>query len=99
MTIKELCYELYKIDWKQNHGITLKFEEENLIDYFEGYHLLEFDEDYTYNQFIEDYGYQGILYVCYDEFLDNEYTDKDYIKSLLPEALYQKYLKDIEEDN
>ena len=100
MTIKELCYELYKIDWKLNHGVTFRFEEENLKLYFDCCASFEFDNDYTYNDFVEEYGYEGRLYVCYEEFLDNEYTDKDYIKTLISEEiLYQKYLKDIEEDN
>ena len=44
----------------------------------------------------KEFGYDGELYVCYDEFLDNEYLEEDYIKELLDnEKLYNKYLEDL----
>lgn len=93
--ISKLCYELYKIDWKHSHMITTEREMDSIKDYYEG---LVFDDiDYTYNDYLEEFGYNGELYVCYDEFLDTEYLDEDYICSLLNNEelidMYRNHIK------
>ena len=85
--IRELCYELYKVDWKRDHMITADREMDSIKDYYE--FLLEFDYNgnlYTYDDYLEEFGYDGELYVCYEEFWDNEYLDEQYICSLLNNA-------------
>lgn len=95
MNIKKIAYELYKIDWKHTH-ITPETEMNSLRDYvlissFYG------QSDYTYEDYLQDTGYNGELYVCFDEFVDNEYQDKDYIIHLLRSdqliSLYLNFFK------
>ena len=94
MNISKLCYELYKIDWKYSHMITKDMEMDNIKNYYDC--LIDEDYEYTYDDYLEEFGYDGELYVCYDEFLDNEYLEEDYIKELLDnEKLYNKYLEDL----
>jgi len=66
-------------------------------DYYES--LVDMDDtEYTYNDYLEEFGYDGELYVCYEEFLENEYLEDDYICGLLDnEKLIAMYYKDIRE--
>lgn len=94
--ISKLCYELYKIGWKQYH-VDIERERQSIKDY---YAFLE-EEDlsaslYTYDDYLEEFGYDGELYVCYEEFLETEYLEDDYICGLLDdEKLIAMYYKDI----
>lgn len=93
--ISELCYELYKIDWKRRH-ITAEIEMDNIKDYYNG--LVNCDTDYTYEDYLSEFGYNGDSYVCYEEFCEYEYLNKDYIYGLLNSGkLIQMYLEDIGE--
>lgn len=96
MDISRLCYELYKIDWKHSHMITMEREMDSLKNYYEE---LE-DEEYTYEEYLEDTGYNGELYVCYEEFCDMDYHEKQYMCELLAnDELIKQYYADIENDN
>lgn len=94
--IRKLCYELYKVDWKHSHVITAQREMDNLKDYYEC--VIDGDfEGYTYNDYLVDFGYQGQIYACYHEFLDTEYFDVDYMRTLLDNnELINLYLEDLE---
>ena len=72
--ISELCYELYKLDWKHSHMITKEIEMDSLKDYFEG---TVSSSEYSFDEYIEEFGYDGEIYACYEEFRDNEYLDKE----------------------
>lgn len=97
MDIKKLCYELYKVDWKHDHGITPKREMMTIKDYYEG--LVDDDAEFTYEDYLEEFGYDGEIYACYDEFCDNEYEDEEYMRLLLKKKkLINLYLKDIGEE-
>lgn len=98
--ISKYAYELYKIDWKRSHRITEEKEIDSIRRY---YNMLEEDDadmDYTYEEYFEEFGYQGELYACYEEFLDNEYLDAEYVEGLLESkrliALYHKDIKETE---
>ena len=92
MNIKKLCYELYKLDWKQSHNITNETEKKVMRDYQK--YLI--DDSYTYEDYIEEFGYDGNLYVCFEEFCDNEYHKTDYMCALLIDNyLINMYYKDI----
>lgn len=94
MNIKKIAYELYKLDWKNSH-ITSEIEMNSLREYA----LTSFygQSDYTYEDYLEDTGYNGELYVCFDEFVDNEYQDKDYMIHLFRSnqliSLYLNFFK------
>lgn len=101
MNIKEVAYELYKIDWKRTHitpGIemdTLKYFATQSVLYDKASSLISFGEGYaSYNKYLEDAGFFGEIYACFDEFVDSEYEDKEYIKSLLqdPELINAYFL-------
>ena len=95
-----LCYELYKIDWKRSHMITPEIENDSVKDYYEYLITDNIDEeDYTYNDYIDEFGYNGELYVCFEEFWENEYLDEDYICGLLDnKKLVAMYHADIEKN-
>lgn len=96
MNISELSYQLYIIQWKHEY-ITPEIEADAWKDYFENTEAEDFAE-YSFDDYLWDCGYAGgALYVCYEEFLNAEYLDEDYIKELLEnEELYEMYLKDLE---
>ena len=95
MTISELAYELYKSNWKKEHGITPEREDRERIRFFLDPDVN--DGDYSYEEYIFDYGYGGQLYVCYDEFLGAEYRERMFMKHLInDDALYGQYLSDVE---
>lgn len=95
--ISKLCYELYKVDWKHSHMITKEVEMDSIKNYYEG--LVDEDVEYTYSDYLEEFGYDGELYVCYEEFLENEYLEEDYICGLLDNAeLIILYYQDIHEE-
>ena len=97
--ISKLCYELYKVDWKQNH-ITTEREKKSIKDYYE--FLIEEDINgnlYTYSDYLEEFGYDGEFYVCYEEFLEIEYLEEDYICGLLGnDNFITMYYNDIKSD-
>lgn len=93
--IKKLCYELYKVDWKHSHMITLEREMDAIKDYFEG--LIDDESEYSFEDYLEEFGYNGELYVCFAEFCDTEYLDSEYICGLLDnEELIEMYRKDVD---
>ena len=95
MDISQLCYELYKIDWKYSHMITPERQMDSLKNYFEDARYFP-DGEYSYNDYLEEHGYDGELYACYDEFCETEYLDKEYIEHLLDnEKLFAVYCADI----
>ena len=99
MQIAHLCYELYKIDWEQNHNITAERKRANVLDYHNGLLNGDYDDDYTYEDYLIEYGYDGELYVYYNEFLNNEYLNEDYMHLLLKgnTKFIKLYDKDVED--
>lgn len=65
-----------------NHGITRDIEMMFLKDYISGVTNGEFEE-YPYEDYLKEFGYNGELYVCYEEFLDNEFLNFEYMEGLL----------------
>lgn len=93
MNISELCYELYKINWMKR--ISPERQMNALKDYYEG--LVDAGDEYTFDDYIEEFGYDSELYACYDEFIDYEYQDSDYIENLLDnKELFEEYKRDVE---
>lgn len=94
--IKDLAYELYKTDWMS------RISTERRLDALRVYYLNVDGENrdyYTFEEWINDKGYEGELYVCFSEFLQNEYLEDEYMKELLADpTLYEEYLNDIKED-
>jgi len=101
MDISEIAYELYKEDWIGKYTTTYQ-RVKTKREYLE-YRKECIDNDFeidAFEEWIWDNGYSGTLYVCYEEFCEMEYHDKEYMYSLLEsEELIAMYHSDIENDN
>jgi len=84
---RNLIYELYKIDWEKNHP---EADKRQLI-----LEMLANEDERNVEDCLFEDGYHGSLYVCFEEFLETEYKDKEYIKTLLgnDEKLIRMYEK------
>lgn len=81
--LKRELYETYKQEWC-DENISPEIAEETRKEYED--EKAEYGEDFEYSSFeeyIEDVGYGGLLYVCYEEFLDCEYKDTDWLSGHL----------------
>lgn len=100
MTIKEKAYQLYKLDWLASHNYTLDdvlkkvWTIINHIDF-----NIEVETDLM--DAFEEVGFNGEIYACFDEFIDSEYQDRQYMECLLGGTEsddYKAYIKDVKED-
>ena len=94
MTIRELAYELYKMDWMRR--ISCDIQMDTLKDYYQ--ETTEEDREiYTFEDYVLEFGYQGRLYACYEEFLEEEYLDESYIRSIFykNDDLLNEYQEDL----
>lgn len=97
--ISKVAYDLYVEDWVEQHTTP-----EMRLQSIREYHTYaqecreEGEKPCSYESYLAEHGYNGSLYVCYDEFCDMEYHDKDYIRSLLGDdvSLVNLYYKDID---
>lgn len=95
LPISKIAYMLYKQDWIDSNTLP----EQRLgnlriyLDFTHEYLIESYGKALSFEDWLEEGGYQpdGALYVCYDEFLDEEYRDEGYICSLLknPEWIEQ----------
>jgi hypothetical protein len=97
--ISKLCYELYKVDWESNHGITADKKKDSIRKYYE-FLVSEFSDwqavTITYADYLAQFGYDGEMCACYREFLDTDYLEDDYICGLLNDNdLIAQYYKDV----
>ncbi len=93
--IEDLAYELYKVDWMRS--ISAKRQAKALKNWYKETDEEE-REDYTFEDYLDEVGFDGEIYACYDEFLDNEYQDEEYMQKLLgSKKLFAEYLKSLEE--
>ena len=94
MTIRELAYELYKMDWMRR--ISCGIQMEVLKEYYQ--ETTEEDREvYTFEDYVLEYGYSGQLYVGFNEFLRAEYLDEFYMKSIFykNDKLFKEYQEDL----
>lgn len=99
--IAQIAYEKYQLDWMRRNNCSL----EDLINHLDSIWNV-WNEEFSYDPenlspggtfatFEEDYGFNGALYVCFDEFINAEYTESDYMESLLNEQEFSLYQEDI----
>jgi len=99
---RTIAYDLYKEHWKLNH-LKPDTEYNTLCEYADELSNIDESTDTNnilksdYDKFITEYGYHDECYVCYDEFLNNEYKDSDYMKEILPAKLHD-ILKEIDNE-
>ena len=98
--VSKIAYERYKEDWMNTHisqDARMQAKKEYL-SYQQECMDAEIKPD-SFDEWIEDVGYGGSIYVCYEEFCDMEYHDKEYICSLLGDtSLVELYYMDIAND-
>ena len=82
MSRRRRAYEAYKLDWMIQHGYTLT----DLIKEV-GIYMKECEENIrdSFDDWEFECGFGGEIWACYDEFCENEYQNKEYIKQLLGE--------------
>lgn len=99
--ISEIAYELYKQDWIDSN-VTQEDRLNTLRKYFKYRKecLENNDEVDSFDEWLWESGYgNGSLYVCYEEFCDEEYRDRDYIRYLLNDTeLFLMYCEDIADE-
>ena len=85
MDIRKEAYELYKIDWEHDHGISGKRK----LEAYRKYASIELENSVygSFESYLEDVGYGGELYACYEEFLYAEYMDVEYMYYLLEDTV------------
>ena len=103
--LKRTLYEMYVVDWKRTHDTNAQMELDSMRNYL--IECEESDGDFyeSFEDYLNDAGYgNGCLPSCYDEFLDCEFTDKDYMKALIePDScdknkkIYEHYLALLED--
>ncbi len=100
--LQTLIYGLYQLDWERQHNITVDDKVAVMKEYLEVYPPECFTAanppDQTFDEYFFEVGYNGSLYVCFDEFLDAEYHDEEYVSFLLKDMnpkYFTEYLKDV----
>lgn len=86
-SMRDSLYEFYKLDWMASHNHTLEelFEQikEIIVEKsHDNTDAVDLVED-SFMSFEIDKGFGGELWACYDEFLECEYLDEDYIDGLI----------------
>ena len=99
MEITQIAYEKYKLDWMTNHGCSLS----DLIFELEELRLDNPNAEITelFDNFECNYGFKfgSEIWACFDEFIDNEFLDDDYMYVLLNDKEFIEYKKYIEEND
>lgn len=57
-----------------------------------------YDDYEDYEDWVFEVRYNGELYACFEEFLEAEYQDEDYIGYLLGDSLLPMYRADVEKE-
>lgn len=95
---EKFCYEAYKLDWMIDHGCTIdemlsimkkiavEMATNGTVDSDMN---VAFDDIVSY---FEERGFNGELFVCFDEFLKNEYKSEPYMGNVLRNNYGQDYV-------
>ena len=88
--IRDFAYKLYKVRWCYDH-ISERSIESTIISAFE--------EDMSVEEYIEQYGFNNDneCYASYDEFIDNEYQNSEYMIDLFNtnSSMLEEWKKDL----
>ena len=101
LDISKIAYDLYCQNWMDTN-LTREMKLDTIRNYYR-YKKECIDEGFEFDIFEEwayDSGYgHGNIFVCYDEFCDMEYHDKEFISNLLNDKdLIELYYHDIDDD-
>lgn len=96
-TIQETAYEKYRLSWMLSHGFTLSDLLRELYTY-QGDVFAPLPE--LFSEWEADEGFSsGSIWACFDEFLNAEYQDESFMKTLLTDAEFALYLFDRKGEN
>lgn len=95
---RKKCYEKYQLNWMLSHGYSLQ----DLIDAMNEKYIEDDSREYTtpgcyYEDVLDNDGFHGELFHYYDAFLEKEYLDGKYMKSILTESEFQTWRDDTEQ--
>lgn len=93
-TFRRECYRRYQLDWMMSHGHSV---DDLGIAVLKGIGGGPVDENREADEFAiweQDIGFGGEIWACYEEFLDAEYGDRDYMLRLLPLAMHARWRAD-----
>ncbi len=90
MGIKKVAYEKYKETWIRERNYTSEFLEKIHNQYEKEKH----EDTYSFEDYINEYGYEGECYACFEEFLNTEYLEQEYMRELLSGKEYEMYCED-----
>lgn len=93
MDIRQKTYSMYQMEWMLRHGITLANIDEMVSELFR-LKAQDPEDKTTFSEYIEEYGFSEMIWVCFEEFLECEYQDASYVKTLLSDGDYAVYLQD-----
>lgn len=87
MDITRIAYEKYKLKWMLDHGYDLS----NLLGELEEMHCEYPDQTpcELFDNWVADVGFSSEIWACYDEFMENEFLNSDYMMSIL--TSYERY--------
>ena len=93
MEIRDIAYEKYRFNWMLSRGFNIETLLESLDNFItEGNYNDNFSLNNVFSDWEYECGFNGECYVSYEEFLHNEWEDKNYMFELLNNEEYQMYL-------
>ena len=98
MNIRNIAYSKYQLHWMLDHGysimdLVVALRQRQTEDP-EDFDQLSYPIDCLFEEWEEDSGFNGELWVCFDEFCEEEYEDAEYMRTLLTDEEFAEYLKD-----
>lgn len=95
--ISDIAYARYQFDWMISHGYIVDslsdVADEQKYECFNGLCKLDYQTP-TFSDYLFEHGFGGETWACYDEFLQAEYLDVDYMHTILNEDEYKEYCVD-----
>lgn len=99
--ICEMLYALYAQDWI-DENTTPEMRLQNIREYYDYCkECVDNEEDVeTYKDYLDEFGFNGSIYVCYEEFCDEEFYDVEFVRHLLKDdkALMDLYFAERGDD-
>ncbi|MCR5021472.1 hypothetical protein [Ruminococcus sp.] len=89
--LRKYAYKLYKAEWinristERQLDVIRNYIEEGISD--------GFDVNENFEEYLNERGFDGELYCCYDEFIEGEYRDEDYMRTLFDNEDIFNYYK------
>ena len=88
------CYRRYQLDWMMAHGYSVEDLGIAVLHSIDGGPIDENREPDEFMIWEHNTGFGGEIWAGFEEFLDAEYKDKDYMLRLLPEDMHGRWEAD-----